>query len=83
MFGRLEGKVALVTGADGGIGGAIVRRFIADGANVLATGEHHDALGTLGGDARSSGHIHVLAADLRNNARRRRLCREPLSSLEN
>ena len=31
---RLEGKVAIVTGAGGGIGSAVVRRFVAEGAKV-------------------------------------------------
>ena len=33
---RLAGKTALVTGAAGGIGTAIVRRFLAEGATVIA-----------------------------------------------
>ena len=36
MSNRLAGKVALVTGAAGGIGSAITRRFIAEGARVAA-----------------------------------------------
>lgn len=36
--GRLEGKVALVVGAAGGIGQAISLRFAAEGATVVATG---------------------------------------------
>jgi NAD(P)-dependent dehydrogenase (short-subunit alcohol dehydrogenase family) len=32
---RLENKVALVTGGAAGIGAAIVRRFVAEGARVL------------------------------------------------
>jgi 3alpha(or 20beta)-hydroxysteroid dehydrogenase len=35
--GRLAGRYALVTGALGGIGSAVVRRFIAEGAAVMAT----------------------------------------------
>ena len=35
-MGRLDGKVAIVTGAAGGIGSAIVERFAAEGAAVVA-----------------------------------------------
>lgn len=64
MSGKLDSKVAIVTGAAGGIGSAIVRRFLADGANVLATGQESDALSALHDGARSSGRLSLLAAEL-------------------
>lgn len=35
MAGRLEGRVAVVTGGSGGIGSATLRRFVAEGASVV------------------------------------------------
>jgi NAD(P)-dependent dehydrogenase (short-subunit alcohol dehydrogenase family) len=35
---KLEGRVALITGRTGGIGAATVRRFVAEGAWVVASG---------------------------------------------
>ncbi|MEZ5144244.1 MAG: SDR family NAD(P)-dependent oxidoreductase [Acidimicrobiales bacterium] len=45
--GRLEGKVALVTGAASGIGRAIVRRYAAEGARVVAGDLDADGLDAL------------------------------------
>lgn len=42
---ELEGKVAIVTGAAGGIGRAIVRRFLAAGATVVGSDRNVECLG--------------------------------------
>ena len=44
--GRLAGKVALVTGAAGNLGGEIVRRFLREGATVVFSGRNLDRLET-------------------------------------
>jgi NAD(P)-dependent dehydrogenase (short-subunit alcohol dehydrogenase family) len=44
---RLDGKVALITGAGTGIGAAIAKRFVADGAGVCLTGRRQEVLERL------------------------------------
>ena len=65
MF-RLDGKTALVTGASGGIGGAIARVLHAHGAAVVLSGTRREALEAL---AASLGErAHVCPADLADAA---------------
>jgi len=60
----LSGKGALVTGASGGIGGAIVRDLHASGAVVAISGTRKETLQALADDLGSN--IHVLPCDLRD-----------------
>jgi NAD(P)-dependent dehydrogenase (short-subunit alcohol dehydrogenase family) len=43
-MGRLEGKIAVVTGANSGIGLASAKRFVAEGAHVYITGRRQQEL---------------------------------------
>jgi NAD(P)-dependent dehydrogenase (short-subunit alcohol dehydrogenase family) len=53
-MGRLEGKIAVITGANSGIGLASARRFVAEGAQVVITGRRQQeldkAVKIIGGD---------------------------------
>jgi 3-oxoacyl-[acyl-carrier protein] reductase len=58
----LSGKTALVTGASGGIGGAIARALHAQGATVALSGTRREALDELA--AALSERVYVLPANL-------------------
>ncbi|WP_168464830.1 SDR family NAD(P)-dependent oxidoreductase [Wolbachia endosymbiont of Ctenocephalides felis wCfeT] len=46
-MGKLEGRVALITGASGGIGSAVAKRFVKEGANVILVSRAIDHLNPL------------------------------------
>ena len=68
MF-RLDGKTALVTGASQGIGEAIARRLVHQGAGVVLAARNVEKLEALAADLRSrEARVHVLSLDLADSA---------------
>ena len=59
---KLEGTVAIVTGASRGLGAAAAEALVAEGAHVVAAARSQDALDELAG--RSGGRIHAVRCDM-------------------
>src|SRR5579872_99817 len=70
----LTGQAALVTGASGGIGGAIARALYAQGAAVALAGTREPALAALASELGER--AHVIAADLADPSAPDRLVQE-------
>ena len=70
----LSGQTALVTGASGGIGGAIARALHSQGAQVMLAGTRREALSTLANELGEGSHIGL--ADLVDPAAADRLVKD-------
>ena len=66
MAGRLEGRIALITGASRGIGAAVARRFAAEGAHLILTARTVGGLEEVDDDIQAMGGMATLIpADLK------------------
>jgi 3-oxoacyl-[acyl-carrier protein] reductase len=65
---RLDGKIAIVTGASRGIGRAIAMTMAAQGATVVAAARGDNAAGTVAEIAAAGGKADVAAADVADPA---------------
>jgi NADP-dependent 3-hydroxy acid dehydrogenase YdfG len=65
-MGKLDGRVALVSGASSGIGEAIARQFLAEGADLAVVARRRERLDALASDARQAGRrCAVVTGDVR------------------
>ncbi len=78
-FFDLTGKNALVTGATGGIGGAIAKAYHAAGATVAISGRRQDKLDALA--AELGDRVHVLPCDLGNREQVAKLVDEAVKAM--
>ncbi|MDT0318923.1 glucose 1-dehydrogenase [Streptomyces millisiae] len=86
-MGRLDGKVAVITGAARGMGAAHARRFVAEGARVVVTDVNEDGgrrvADELGGNARFLRHDVASLADWRRVVREAERTFGPVTVLVN
>lgn len=55
MTGKLQGKIALITGASQGIGAAVAKRFAMEGAQVILTARNVENLEKVDDEIRAAG----------------------------
>jgi len=79
MMFDLTGKTALVTGASGGIGGAIAKALHAQGATVALSGTRREALDAVAAELKER--VHVVVADLSDAASTEGLVKEAETAL--
>ena len=84
MSGKLEGRKAIVVGGGGGIGGATVQRFYAEGASIcVIDSDAGAAQRTVDGlqDINGGGTVFALGADIGDEDATQRQSRKPSTGL--
>ena len=66
-MGLLDGKICLVTGADGGIGREVCKKFIAEGASAVVATEFREGGVAEWIEQTDSDKIHPIQVDLRDD----------------
>lgn len=64
--GWLDGDVALITGGGSGIGRAVAKRYLAEGASVALFGRDHDKLKAVAEESGAGDRVLTVAGDVRN-----------------
>lgn len=65
MAGRLEGKIAVITGASSGIGRSVAERFAAEGAQIVGVGRSQSKLTDMQSTVKANGgEVVTVATDL-------------------
>jgi NAD(P)-dependent dehydrogenase (short-subunit alcohol dehydrogenase family) len=64
----MKGKVALVTGAGGGVGRSISKRLASDGCKVVLIGRNRDRLGKVASEIPDKNNVITVVADITKEA---------------
>lgn len=65
---RLEGKVAIITGANSGVGAATAKAFAAEGAKLVICARRKEALDAVAEEIKANGgEVIAVSADISNN----------------
>jgi NADP-dependent 3-hydroxy acid dehydrogenase YdfG len=81
-MGKLDGKVAVVTGASSGIGLAVARRFAQEGADVTVVARRGERLEAFAEEVRQAGRrCVVIAGDVREEETARQTVQATLDTL--
>lgn len=79
--GALSGRIAIVTGADPGIGAAVSRALSKSGASVVLAGREGPSLAALAADiSASGGHAVAVSMDVTNSMSVRRMIEQTLGA---